>query len=269
MMGAGTVLGQQNGAPAPSKSVPMQPLQSSYYYVGPEVTLPELLPTNLLQVFAGECKELDDSVEFIVVVNETGEPRTITNTRKLVSDADQLALKIVRSDRFTPGTHWRKPVAVVVSVTVNLKGCVEAVKGEWGRKSKLFQLRSQPAQDLEAIVRTPRGLALAGRVQPSTNSGSSKVYKVGAKVTAPVVLKIEEPRFTEEARRAKIQGSCTVSLIVDANGMPQDARMEVGIDPGLDQNALDAVSKYRFRPAMKDGQPVPVPITIEVAFRIY
>jgi protein TonB len=38
---------------------------------------------------------------------------------------------------------------------------------------------------------------------------------------------------------------------------------------GLDEKAIEAVNQYRFKPAMKDGEPVPVRITVEVNFRLF
>jgi TonB family protein len=58
-----------------------------------------------------------------------------------------------------------------------------------------------------------------------------------------------------------------ISLIVDANGMPQSPKVVKSLSPAMDQNALEAVEKYRFKPATKNGQPVSVMMTIEVNFR--
>ena len=58
-------------------------------------------------------------------------------------------------------------------------------------------------------------------------------------------------------------------MIVDANGMPQNPRVIRSIDPELDLQALLAVQQYRFRPAMKRDQPVPVMIAVEVSYRLY
>ena len=60
-----------------------------------------------------------------------------------------------------------------------------------------------------------------------------------------------------------MSGVCAVSLIVDASGMPQNVPVVKSLESGLDQNAIKAVSQYRFKPAMKDGTtPVPVQITV-------
>ena len=78
-----------------------------------------------------------------------------------------------------------------------------------------------------------------------------------------------EAEFSDEARRAKYQGVCLVSLIVDAQANPQNPRVVRALGMGLDEKALEAVRKYKFKPAMKDGKtPVPVMITVEVNFRI-
>ncbi|MGH7441850.1 MAG: energy transducer TonB, partial [bacterium] len=101
------------------------------------------------------------------------------------------------------------------------------------------------------------------------NTGGG-VYRVGGGISAPVPLNTPEPEFSDEARRAKYQGVCLISMIVDVHGDPQDAHVVRALGMGLDQKALEAVRKYRFKPAMKDGKiPVPVMITVEINFRLY
>ena len=96
------------------------------------------------------------------------------------------------------------------------------------------------------------------------------LYHVGGGVSAPIALNSVEAEFSDEARRAKYQGICLISLIVDAQGNPQNPRVIRTLGMGLDEKALEAVRKYKFRPAMKDGKtPVPVMITVEVNFRLY
>jgi protein TonB len=101
------------------------------------------------------------------------------------------------------------------------------------------------------------------------NAGGG-MYRVGGGISAPVPVVWPEAEFSDEARRAKYQGVCLVSLIVDAQGNPQNPRIVRPLGMGLDEKALEAVRKYKFKPALKDGRtPVPVMITIEVNFRLY
>jgi TonB family protein len=95
------------------------------------------------------------------------------------------------------------------------------------------------------------------------------VFHVGGGVSAPLAISTPDPDYTEEARRAKTQGTCILGLIVDAEGHPHDIRIVRGLGSGLDAKAIEAVRQWRFDPAKKDGKPVSVLISVEVAFRLY
>jgi TonB family protein len=96
------------------------------------------------------------------------------------------------------------------------------------------------------------------------------VYKPGGNVANPILKYAVDPHYSEQARRAKYQGVCVIALIVDAQGNPQNARVVRPLGMGLDEEALKAVRKYKFKPALMDGKtPVPVEINMEVNFRIY
>ena len=95
------------------------------------------------------------------------------------------------------------------------------------------------------------------------------LYHVGGGVAAPQLIFAPDPEFSDKARRAKFQGICVVSVIVDAQGNPQRVQVVRHLGMGLDQKAVDAVKQYRFKPATLQGKPVPVEVNIEVTFRIY
>jgi TonB family protein len=92
---------------------------------------------------------------------------------------------------------------------------------------------------------------------------------VGAGVSPPRPIFQPEPEFSEEARKAKYQGTCTVELIVGIDGHPSDIHIASSLGMGLDEKAIEAVKNWRFEPALKDGHPVPVRIQIEVDFHLY
>ena len=101
------------------------------------------------------------------------------------------------------------------------------------------------------------------------NYGGS-VYTPGVGgVTQPVPIVFPEAEFSDEARRSKYQGICLIAVIVDAHGYPQNPRVIRPLGMGLDEKAMEAVKRYRFKPALKDGKAVPVMITVAVNFRLY
>jgi TonB family protein len=94
-------------------------------------------------------------------------------------------------------------------------------------------------------------------------------FRVGGSVSAPRAIETPDPEYSEEARKAKYQGTCVLWLIVDPDGKPRDIKVARALGMGLDQKAMEAVRNWRFSPAMKDGRPVPVQINVEVNFRLY
>ncbi|MGA3042605.1 MAG: TonB family protein [Bryobacteraceae bacterium] len=96
----------------------------------------------------------------------------------------------------------------------------------------------------------------------------SGAYRIGGDVTAPVPIYRPEPEYSEQARKAKIQGTVILHLEVDPTGHTRNIEMVRGLGMGLDEKAIEAVSKWEFRPGMKDGQPVAVAVTVEVNFRL-
>lgn len=95
------------------------------------------------------------------------------------------------------------------------------------------------------------------------------VYRVGGGIAAPQALATPDPAYTEEARRAKTQGTCVLAVIVDADGRTRDIRVVRGLGFGLDAKAVEAVRQWKFEPAKKDGKPVNVAINVQVEFKLY
>jgi periplasmic protein TonB len=94
------------------------------------------------------------------------------------------------------------------------------------------------------------------------------VFQVGHGVSAPILLFKVEPEYSEEARKAKYQGTVVVNAEIDPGGHVINARIAHSLGMGLDEQALVAIKKWRFRPGYKDGKPVTVAATIEVNFRL-
>ena len=94
------------------------------------------------------------------------------------------------------------------------------------------------------------------------------VFKVGPGITPPRTRHAPNPDYSEEAREAGYEGTCVLWLIVGPDGNPYDIRVARSLGLGLDEKAIEAVRKWRFEPAQKDGGPVAVQINVELAFRL-
>ena len=101
------------------------------------------------------------------------------------------------------------------------------------------------------------------------SSAAGQVFKVGNGVLPPKRAYTTNPQYTDAARKAKVSGNVLLSLIVNESGTVRDVQVERSLRPDLDQQAIAAVSTWRFEPATKDGLPVPVKMKVEVSFRLY
>ena len=95
------------------------------------------------------------------------------------------------------------------------------------------------------------------------------IYRVGGGVSAPRPIYDPDPEYSEEARKAKFQGTVLLSAVIGPDGRPKDLRIMRSLGMGLDQKAIDAVGKWRFTPGMRNEKPVSVLVSIEVSFRLY
>jgi periplasmic protein TonB len=91
--------------------------------------------------------------------------------------------------------------------------------------------------------------------------------KIGGTTTAPRVLSAPDPEYPEQARKAGLQGTVILWTVVETDGRISEVHISRPLGMGLDEKAIEAVRKWRFTPAMRDGKPVPVQLNIEVNFR--
>lgn len=113
------------------------------------------------------------------------------------------------------------------------------------------------------------GSGRGGGFGPGEGGGvGGGVFRVGGGVTAPALLYKVEPEYSEEARKAKYQGTVVLYVEVDPSGTAKNLRVIRSLGLGLDEKALEAVHKWKFRPGYKDGKAVTVAATIEVNFRL-
>jgi TonB family protein len=186
-----------------------------------------------------------------------------------------------------------------ITVPVEKPPAVEPLKKPKDEPNPVEQLFI-PAKDLASAANTAPGILDPGPPTPSQGAGAGGgagagsgtgigpgsgsglgpgsgggtgggVYQPGNGVTPPKELFVPKPQYTADAMRARIQGTVWVECIVQTNGICTDAHIVRSLDPtfGLDQEAIKATQKFRFRPGMRLGEPVAVLVTIELSFTLH
>ena len=121
-----------------------------------------------------------------------------------------------------------------------------------------------------ALVSPVMRLAGAAIQRASTWTGPSSLHAAGGPVTQPERIRVVDPEFPPEAVKAGVTEAKVVLLaIIDTRGRPRHVRVALSSHPGLgfEAAAIAAVKRWRYRPALEDGEPVAVYFYVEVGFR--
>jgi TonB family protein len=114
------------------------------------------------------------------------------------------------------------------------------------------------------------GSGKGGGLGPGEGGGTGGgIYSVGGGVSAPIPIYNPTPAYSEEARKAKYQGTVVLLIVVDAQGIVTDAHVVRPLGLGLDEKALETVRTWKFKPGMRNMVPVPVRCIVEVSFRLF
>jgi TonB family protein len=130
------------------------------------------------------------------------------------------------------------------------------------------QGRSEEAQKIEAQAAAARRAMSRASMSQIQGSRVQNIYRVGPGVRPPSLLSKVEPEYSEEARIARYQGRVVIYAEIGTDGIAHNLHVLEGLGLGLDEKALKAIDRWRFRPGSKEGNPVPVAATIEVNFRL-
>ena len=131
-------------------------------------------------------------------------------------------------------------------------------------------MRSARTAAHPAVAVSVLTLVVLSCVGPIYWSSRSRVYDLGAGITAPVPVVTPHPEYTASAMRAKIQGTVRVRCVVRLNGICADVTVVRSLDRtyGLDDEAVRAIRDWRFRPALRAGTPVATRIDLEMRFAL-
>jgi len=103
----------------------------------------------------------------------------------------------------------------------------------------------------------------------TTLADGTPVYDAECITMAPKLIRKIEPEYSERARKKKINGTVVLSMIIDPLGDVHDIKVERSLEPSLDEQAIKAVSQWKFAAGIKDGQSVNTELKVEISFRLY
>lgn len=217
---------------------PPKPDKDGVYAVTPGITPPTMVHAEPA-VYPADAPVVDHPIPCMLsaVVGVDGKPRKVEVVRGCNGEFAAPAIDAVEHSQFRPGSLNDMPVPVLVHLRVGFRP---------GEPSAL-----------------PRLALFFGAGDGGFHPRTRQWDKPPESIYAPIAP------FSEEARRRKIQGVVIVSLMVTEDGLPTDLHVEKSVGAGLDEKALESISQYRFKPAMKDGKPVAARISVEVSFRLY
>jgi len=142
--------------------------------------------------------------------------------------------------------------------------------------AQLLQAAGSSTASLSALGGGGRGGGIGSGtgngLGPGTGGGTGGgVYEIGNGVSSPTIIRSQDPAYTSEAMRAKVQGEVHLEAVVQPNGLLTDIKVIKSLDRtyGLDQAAIDAARKWLFRPGMKEGKAVPVKVQLILEFRLH
>ena len=212
----------------------------------------------------------------------------VTETREMVCDA--MAAETI-DGRESYARSLLRLASLQVAGTQPKTICAIGMFGASHFERRIMNLTEKCA-DLTVVQRTLMGAlcaalalgacgtALALRVDvaaPAQKSGSDSsanetIYSVGNGVSAPTLIHSVDPEFPKNEKTTEpsgYAGVCILNLVVDQQGGVVQAKIAKGLRPAFDAAAVEAVRQYKFKPSMRNGEPVAVSVTIEVNFRKY
>ncbi|HMF00984.1 MAG TPA: M56 family metallopeptidase [Terriglobia bacterium] len=99
-------------------------------------------------------------------------------------------------------------------------------------------------------------------------STEEPAVRIAPGITPPTVISRVEPQYTPEARAAKYRGTVVVAATIHKDGTLTVNEVIQELDYGLTPNAIEALEQWKFKPGMRNGEPVPVSLKIEVNFNL-
>jgi TonB family protein len=219
------------------------------------ITPPRVL-TSVPPLYTPEAvaANVEGTVTLEAAVDVEGKVTVLRVIKGLGYGLDTMARKAVLGWKFSPALRDGQPVETVTQIDVEFK-IPQSVRE--------FTLKiTQGGQEDPSQTSRARSEAPAGA------KDDMLPIKMGPGVSPPLVIFRVEPQYTQEARDAKLRGTVVVSAVIHQDGSVTVDHVVQPLEYGLTENANAALELWRFRPASRDGRPVPILVNVEVNFNL-
>jgi TonB family protein len=158
---------------------------------------------------------------------------------------------------------------VVLSAVFGADGQISNIKVIQGLPDGLTENAIAAANKIrfEPAIKDGRPVSVRGSLEFTFNIDKDQVEQMDSSLR-PTILYREKAQYTQEAKDNQVEGTVVLSVVFGADGQIGDVKVIRGLPHGLTQKAIEAASKIRFEPAMKDGKPVSVRGMLEYSFRL-
>jgi TonB family protein len=192
-------------------------------------------------------------------------------------DKQQMTVPVTKPPQVEPLQKPKDPEPKVQELNIPAQVIASGVQKMPG---VLSTMPSQPdTTSLGTGSGTGAGTGAGTGIGPGSGSGlgagegggtGGGIYRLGSGISNPEPTFSPRPNYTADAMRAKVQGTVALEAVVLPNGSVGEVRITRSLDPhfGLDQEAIRTVKSWRFRPARKNGEPVPVWVDVELSFTL-
>jgi TonB family protein len=169
----------------------------------------------------------------------------------------------------------REPAWIVVWSYINLGKIFQPTDSDRARQEFVLAVETGDntagaAVEAASLLRFRPGMQVA---EPPSGTADdlplpSGAYRVRNGVVAPIVTRMTQPGYSAEARLAGLEGTVVLTGVIDPDGSPRDMRVTRAIGLGLDEKAIDAIARWRFKPGTFAGRPIPVFASFAMDFRL-
>jgi TonB family protein len=157
---------------------------------------------------------------------------------------------------------------VTIAAQVDANGGVKVLRVLKGLGFGLDEVAASTVSEWTLSPATRNGIPVLviSEIDVEFSLRSANALRMMPGMTVPTVLQKVVPQYTEETRRAGLNGTVVLQAVIKTDGTVDVLRVVRGLPLGLTENAINALKQWQFSPGKKSGQDVDVSVNVEVNF---